>query len=132
MSKLDRFKRRGARNGRTETDAEQALWENLYRFPLEGTHFRRQVEIGPYRTDFGLLRLKLRIEIDGLIHEEPAQKEHDRLRDEWLEKEGYRVIRFSNRHVTTDMNSVLGVIEQAIESQKGLFGGEVEDTPPRR
>ena len=69
MSKLDRFKRRDARHVRAETDAEQALWNNLYRIPLEGTHFRRQVEIGPYRADFGSLRLKLLIEIDGLIHE---------------------------------------------------------------
>jgi len=74
MSKLDRFKRQGARRGRADTDAEQVLWDNLYRIPLEGTHFRRQVEIGLYRADFGSLRLKLLIEIDGLIHQQPAQK----------------------------------------------------------
>lgn len=88
MSKLDRFKRPGVRRGRADTDAEQVLWDNLYRIPLEGTHFRRQVEIGPYRADFGSLRLKLLIEIDGLIHQQPAQKEHDRLRDAWLQNEG--------------------------------------------
>ena len=124
MSKLDRFKRRTARHGRAETDAEQALWDNLYRIPLEGTHFRRQVEIGPYRADFGSLRLKLLIEIDGLIHEESAQKERDLLRDEWLENEGYRVIRFSNHHVATDMNSVLSAIELAIENQRQALRSE--------
>ena len=128
MSKLDRFKRRGARDGRTETDAEQMLWENLYRIPLEGTHFRRQVEIGPYRADFGSLRLKLLIEIDGPIHQEPEQKERDLRRDQWLESEGYRVIRFSNHDVTTDMNSVLSAIGLAIENQKHA----PDDTPPRR
>jgi len=126
MSKLDRFKRRDARHVRAETDAEQALWNNLYRIPLEGTHFRRQVEIGPYRADFGSLRLKLLIEIDGLIHE--AQKERDLRRDQWLESEGYRVIRFSNHDVTTDMNSVLSAIGLAIENQKHAL----DDTPPRR
>ena len=128
MSKLDRFKRRGVRDGRTETDAEQVLWENLYRIPLEGTHFRRQVEIGPYRADFGSLRLKLLIEIDGPIHQEPEQKERDLRRDQWLESEGYRVIRFSNHDVTTDMNSVLSAIGLAIENQKHA----PDDTPPRR
>jgi very-short-patch-repair endonuclease len=128
MSKLDRFKRRGARDGRTETDAEQALWDNLYRIPLEGTHFRRQVEIGPYRADFGSLRLKLLIEIDGQIHQEPAHPERDHHRDKWLESEGYRVIRFSNHDVTTDMNSVLSAIGLAIENQKHAL----DDTPPRR
>ena len=128
MSNLDRFKRRGVRDGRTETDAEQVLWENLYRIPLEGTHFRRQVEIGPYRADFGSLRLKLLIEIDGPIHQEPEQEERDLRRDQWLESEGYRVIRFSNHDVTTDMNSVLSAIGLAIENQKHA----PDDTPPRR
>jgi len=90
--------------------------------PLDGTHFRRQVQIGPYRSDFGSLRLKLLIEIDGPIHQEPAQKRHDLVRDEWLENEGYRVLRFSNQQVITDMNSVLNLIELAIESQKRALG----------
>ena len=118
MSKLDRFKTKSALHKRADTEAEQALWENLNRIPLEGTHFRRQVEIGPYRADMGSLRLKLLVEIDGLIHRQPAQKERDVVRDRWLEKEGYRVIRFSNHRVTTDMNSVLNAIELAIEDQK--------------
>jgi very-short-patch-repair endonuclease len=118
MSKLDRFKRQGAGGRRGETEAEQALWNNLYRIPLEGTHFRRQVAIGPYRADFGSLRLKLLIEVDGLIHDEPEQRQRDLTRAEWLENEGYRVIRFSNHDVMTDMNSVLRAIDLAIESQK--------------
>jgi very-short-patch-repair endonuclease len=132
MSRLDRFKRQGAGGRRAETDAEQALWNNLYRIPLEGTHFRRQVEIGPYRADFGSLRLKLLIEVDGLIHDEPARKERDLLRSQWLENEGYRVIRFSNHDVMTDMNSVLRAIDLAIESQKRALSAKTEDTPPRR
>jgi len=125
MSKLDRFKRHSPRGGRAETDAEQVLWDNLYRIPVEGTHFRRQVEIGPYRADFGLLRLRLLIEVDGAIHDEPEQKARDRIRDAWLESEGYRVVRFSNRSVMTDMNSVLDVIASAIEGQKRVLGFEM-------
>lgn len=124
MSKLDRFKRPGLRYKRAETDAEQTLWNNLDRIPLEGTHFRRQVEIGPYRADFGLLRLKLLIEIDGLIHREPGQKDRDLQRDNWLESEGYRVIRFSNHDVTTDMNAVLSAIELAIKDQKRALSSD--------
>ena len=129
MSKLDRFKRRGATRGPLETDAEQALWSNLYRIPLEGTHFRRQVEIGPYRADFGLLRLKLLIEIDGGIHDGSTQRQKDALRDEWLVKEGYRVIRFSNHRVSTDMNSVLSAIELAVESQKRALNAQTVSHP---
>ncbi|ECI7685944.1 DUF559 domain-containing protein, partial [Salmonella enterica subsp. enterica] len=93
MSKLDRFKKKAERRP-GQTDAEKALWESLYRIPLEGSHFRRQVEIGPYRADFALMRLKLLIEVDGKIHD--AQRAQDEARTNWLENEGYRVIRFSN------------------------------------
>jgi len=137
MSKLDRFKRhRASVSRKEETDAEQALWDNLYRIPIEGSHFRRQVEIGPYRADLGSLRLKLLIEVDGLVHNGPLQAEHDRNRTRWLEKEGYRVIRFSNHEVTTDMNSVLGAIGSAIETQTLALGLNEERHPtpalPRR
>ena len=133
MSRLDRFKRQGACDRRAETAAEQALWNNLYRIPLEGTHFRREVAIGPYRADFGSLRVKLLIEIDGSIHEEPARKEQDLLQNEWLENEGYRVIRFSNSQVTTDMNFVLSAIELAIENQKrALSSKSVRHPTPAR
>jgi very-short-patch-repair endonuclease len=129
MSKLDRFKKKSFARRRTDTDAEQALWENLYGIPLEGSHFRRQVEIGPYRADFGSLRLKLLIEVDGEIHNEPARRREDRNRTIWLENEGYRVLRFSNREVTTDMNSVLGAIGLAIDSQKLALGDESDEHP---
>ena len=122
MSKLDRFKRKGARHGRAETDAEQALWNNLNRIPVEGSHFRRQVRIGPYRADFGSLRLKLLIEVDGPVHDEASQRQHDIERTIWLENEGYRVMRFSNHEVTTDMNSVLGAIALAVDSRRPALG----------
>ena len=130
MSKLDRFKRRRTPDPRKEeTGAEQALWDNLYRIPLEGSHFRGQVEIGPYRADFGSLRLKLLIEVDGLIHNEPSRAEHDQKRTRWLENEGYRVIRFSNHEVTTEMNAVLNAISSAIEIQALAFGLNEERHP---
>ncbi len=132
MSKLDRFKGKASRSSRSETDAEEVSWKNLDRIPVEGTHFRRQVEIGPYRADFGLLRLKLLIELDGPIHERTDRRERDRDRDKWLENEGYRVIRFSNQQVTTDLNAVLSAIERAVDRQTLALGLEPRDTPPRR
>ena len=129
MSKHESFKQKGARRLRAETDAEQALWDNLYRIPLEGSHFRRQIEIGPYRADFGSLRLKLLIEVDGKVHDELARMEHDRERTNWLENEGYRVIRFSNLDVTTEMNSVLNAIDLAIESQTLALGLDKKSHP---
>ena len=42
---------------------------------FDGTHFRRQVPIGPYVADFACLASRLIIEIDGSHHgEEPARR----------------------------------------------------------
>ncbi len=58
--------RRGFRLRKEETDAEQALWDNLNRIPIEGSHFRRQVEIRSSIAQTSVsLRLKLLIEVDG-------------------------------------------------------------------
>src|SRR5215204_4570280 len=48
------------------TDAEQELWLHLRkRLAASGTHFRRQVQIGPYIADFVSHKAKLVIEVDG-------------------------------------------------------------------
>nr|WP_244490088.1 DUF559 domain-containing protein [Rhizobium sp. Root483D2] len=68
-SKLDRFKianSRRLRNG--ATDAEIKLWRHLERIPIDGTHFRRQVPIGPYFADFACHQIGLIIELDGSQH----------------------------------------------------------------
>ncbi|MGB3501917.1 MAG: endonuclease domain-containing protein [Mesorhizobium sp.] len=136
MSKLDRFKIRKARSLRSDTDAEQTLWDALARVSVDGTHFRRQVEIGPYRVDIGSLRLKLLIEVDGEVHNEPAQRERDRRRSRWLEAEGYRILRFTNFDVTTNMNDVLARIAAAVAERQSLTDmiAETHPTPalPRR
>jgi len=43
---------------------------------------------------FRLFGEKLILELDGPHHED--QREYDRRRDEWLRKEGYRVLRVDN------------------------------------
>jgi len=48
------------------------------------------------------------IEIDGDSHEE--QVEYDLARTEWLNDQGYRVIRFSNRDVYHHIDAVLKAI----------------------
>ncbi|HEY7231246.1 MAG TPA: DUF559 domain-containing protein [Pseudolabrys sp.] len=51
------------------TEAERKLWWHLrHRLSLSGSHFRRQVQIGPYVADFVSHRLRLVIEVDGGQH----------------------------------------------------------------
>jgi very-short-patch-repair endonuclease len=47
------------------------------------------------------------IEIDGGQHNNVAQKQSDGLRTKWFEMKGYKVIRFWNNEVLTNLDSVL-------------------------
>ena len=74
---------------------------------MEGTHFRRQAPIGPYIVDFFCPAKQLVIELDGGHHNESDEAQRDRVRQGWLEKVGYRVIRFWNSEISGDLNAVL-------------------------
>lgn len=89
------------------TPAEETLWEALRNKKLGGYKFRRQHVIGFYIADFLCLRHKLIIEVDGLIHEHPEHKKSDKERQEWLENEGYKVIRFTNKEVLENLEGTL-------------------------
>ena len=90
------------------TDAEQKLWSRLRRKQLHGYRFRRQRSIGPYIVDFVCLEVSLIIEVDGGQHAEQVAKDEARAR--FLEKEGYRVIRFWNNDVLANTDGVLEAI----------------------
>jgi very-short-patch-repair endonuclease len=89
------------------TPHERILWRALKELPMDGTHFRRQAPIGPYVVDFFCPAKRLIIELDGGHHNEDATAERDSERQTWLEKEGYRVIRFWNSDVAGDLNAVM-------------------------
>jgi very-short-patch-repair endonuclease len=95
------------------TEAEQKLWWHLrHRLPVPGTHFRRQVRLGRYIVDFASHKAKLVIEIDGSQHAEQAAADGERTR--FLEAQGYRVVRFWNNEVLTNIDGVLEAIQCAL------------------
>jgi very-short-patch-repair endonuclease len=102
--------RRAAKKLRANTTPhERTLWRALKELPMSGTHFRRQAPIGPYVVDFFCPAAHLIIELDGGHHNEDETARKDQARQLWLEREGYRVIRFWN----SDINSNLeGILEQ--------------------
>ena len=96
---------------RNMTPAEKRLWWHLRkRAPLEGTYFRRQVPLGSYVVDFCCLKHKLIIEVDGASHSYDAQQMRDARRDAALEGQGFRVLRFTNHTVLTDMDVVMDTV----------------------
>ncbi|MEZ4592660.1 MAG: endonuclease domain-containing protein [Chloroflexota bacterium] len=98
-----------ARQMRQEpTEAEMHLWSHLRHRQHGGYKFRRQHPIGPYIVDFCCVEKKLIIEADGDIH--TFQEKQDRERTEWLETEGYRVLRFANVTILQQTEAVLETI----------------------
>ena len=96
------------------TEAEVLLWHMLSGKKLEGYKFRRQHIIGNYIADFVCLKTHLIIEIDGLIHQLPENKISDEERTKWLENEGYRVVRFTNKEVLSNLDNVLEKIKEEL------------------
>jgi len=95
------------------TDAEQLLWQCLRNRQL-GTKFRRQVPIGPFIVDFYCHEARLVIELDGETHAEEDRAALDAARSAWLAESGYRVLRFWNRELMNDTETVLARIESEL------------------
>jgi very-short-patch-repair endonuclease len=97
------------------TEPERKLWKALrWRLPIDGTHFRRQVPLGPYIADFCSHRAKLVIEVDGNQHGDDQSIARDAVRTAQIEAQGYRVLRFSNHDVMLAIESVLDTILAAL------------------
>jgi very-short-patch-repair endonuclease len=109
----DRNKARARAMRLSPTEAERKLWWHLrHRLPLSGTHFRRQVRLGNYIVDFASHGLKLVIELDGGQH--ATQSKRDAIRSQFLESEGYQVLRFWNDDVLKNIDGVLEVVQSAV------------------
>lgn len=77
--------------------------------------FKFQYKIGPYKADF-LLGDSIVCEIDGPHHTQKEQKAHDKKRDNYMRKLGYKVLRVPLIVLTLDQGAV-------IEEIKELLGG---------
>ncbi len=95
---------------KASTDAEALLWSHLRNRQFRNLKFRRQVPLGCYIVDFYCHELRLLIEVDGGQHSE----EVDRTRTQWLESEGYRMVRFWNHEVLENIDGVLAELDRRI------------------
>ena len=105
---------RARRLRRDATKAETALWYQLRSRSLDGYKFVRQEPIGPYTVDLICRERRLIIEVDGGQH---ADNPRDAVRDKWLEDHNYRVLRFWNNDVLSNITGVLEVVAAASSSQ---------------
>ena len=106
----EKLKEFAEHNRLNPTPAELILWEHLKSKQLENYKFRRQHIIGQYIADFVCLSEMLIIEVDGSIHQIPENQELDEIRTQWLNKQGFSVIRFLNDEIINDLKNVLDKI----------------------
>ncbi len=100
---------------KNSTDAEKRMWSLLRNRQLVGYKFRRQHPIKKFIVDFACPEELLAIEIDGGQHVE--SKKVDDERTQFLETQGYRVLRFWNDQVLKETEAVLEVILKALEEK---------------
>ncbi len=98
-----------------QTKAESLLWRRLRDRQLAGAKFRRQVPIGPFIADFACYAAQLVVELDGGQHVDTAAA--DATRTAWLEKRGFRVLRFWNNDVLGNPDGVLERISEALRER---------------
>ena len=100
-----------ARELRTNmTHPERILWSQLRANHMDGHKFRRQHAIGTYIVDFVCLKSRLVIEIDGDSHDPEPRQARDADRTAYLEKLGFRVLRFWNHQMVEELDESMGVI----------------------
>jgi very-short-patch-repair endonuclease len=101
-----------------QTAAETFLWHLLRNRQLQGCKFRRQHQFGDYIADFYCHEAGLVIECDGSVHESNEQWNRDQNRDDYLMAQGLRVMRFSNKQILEDTETVLDQIAESLEFAK--------------
>jgi very-short-patch-repair endonuclease len=90
------------------------LWKHLQKRQHLGKKFRRQYSIGPYIVDFYCPECSVIVELDGARHFSPLAEEYEAERTRYMEKEGLKIIRFENKTLYENAESVLETIREAV------------------
>ena len=99
------------------TPAETLLWRYLKANRVDGLGFRRQTPIRNYIVDFVCHSAKVIVELDGASPDFEEQQKADEKRDAFFVSEGFRVLRFTNEQVMSNLEGVLETIRQVVSSR---------------
>lgn len=97
------------------TPQEVKLWSRLKCLNRDGCHFRRQAPVDGYILDFADFGHRLIVEVDGSQHGEAAGQARDATRDRHFASAGFRILRFWNIDVDTNMDGVIDTILLALK-----------------
>jgi very-short-patch-repair endonuclease len=113
---------------RDMTLAERKLWSILRNRQLDDAKFRRQQPIGPFIADFVCQERRLVIEADGGQHAENAA---DARRTAFLKSKGYRVLRFWNNDILTNLDGVAELIAAVLSTPHPAQASPESPSPSR-
>jgi very-short-patch-repair endonuclease len=120
--------KRAKRLRRDMTDAERKLWSALRGARLDGAKFRRQQPIGPFIADFVCQEHRLIVEADGGQHSGSAT---DPRRTVFLQSKGYRVLRFWNNDILSNLDGVAQLIATALSTPHPAQAAPESPSPSR-
>ncbi|WP_375393990.1 endonuclease domain-containing protein [uncultured Sphingomonas sp.] len=89
--------------------------------------WRHQTPLGPFHPDILCFSEKLVIEVDGDTHAHTVSE--DAARTRFIERQGYRVLRFTNTDVMQNLEGVLTQISFSLREKEGarrVSGGKDE------
>lgn len=96
------------------TPEEVKLWVQLKHFNARGFHFRRQAPLDGYIVDLAEFRHRLIIEVDGSQLGMPEGAVADAIRDRHFKRSGFRLLRFWNIDINTELDGTVRKIEEAL------------------
>ena len=101
-------------NRKNMTEAESVFWSLVKGNSLWQRCLRQHI-IGDYIVDFLFRKSKVVVEIDGGYHLTKEQQTEDAIRTDWLERHGYKVVRFTNEQVLCDTDNVINELKKTIQ-----------------
>ncbi|MEK4799946.1 DUF559 domain-containing protein [Thermoactinomyces sp. FSL K6-2592] len=100
--------------------AQSPIERRLYNALKNKYKVKTQVPCGRYRIDIALPRYRIAIEADGRpYHSSKKQKAHDRKKTQYLQKNGWKVLRFTGSQINgKSLRYVLSIIDQTVSESK--------------
>lgn len=95
--------------------------ESQWGFTVRTGDSAKQGFVGYYKLDVAWPIAKLDVEIDGSTHDSAEQKIKDRERTKFLERQGWSVLRFTNRQVKYELPKVRSAIESTLSRLRGIL-----------
>jgi very-short-patch-repair endonuclease len=100
---------------KSPTIAEDKLWQFVRGRKMLGKKFRRQHPFEEFILDFYCHECKLVVEIDGDYHLSKEQTVYDANRTAFLNEQGLSVLRFTNRQVMAEIDTVIRKVKEVIK-----------------